>query len=94
MGAAAPVEGLVAGLEAMMARVDSTPTLATITVPTLVVVGDEDVLTPPAQAQLLHAGIAGSRLEVIEGSGHLPCLERPAAFNLVVGEFLTRLARD
>lgn len=94
MGAATPVEGIVAGLEAMMARPDSTPTLATITVPTLVVVGDEDVLTPPAQAELLHAGIAGSRLEVIRGAGHLPCLERPAAFNLVVGEFLTRLARD
>jgi 3-oxoadipate enol-lactonase len=94
MGAAAPVEGLVAGLEAMMARPDSTPTLATITVPTLIVVGDEDVLTPPAQAELLHAGIAGSRLEVIEGAGHLPCLERPAAFNLLVGEFLARLARD
>ena len=74
-----------------MARPDSTPTLATISVPTLVVVGDEDVLTPPKQAEMLRDGIAGSRLEVIAGTGHVPCLERPAAFNLVLGEFMARV---
>jgi 3-oxoadipate enol-lactonase len=93
MGAAASPEALVAGLEAMMARPDSTPTLATITVPTLVVVGDEDALTPRAQAEQLRDGIAGSRLEVIAGAGHVPCMERPAAFNFVLGEFMTRIAR-
>lgn len=92
MGAAASADGLVAALEAMMARPDSTPTLAEVRVPTLVIVGDEDVLTPPKQAELLHDGIAGSRLQVIDGAGHVPCLERPAAFNLVVGEFIARLA--
>src|SRR5690349_15540449 len=61
MGGAASPAGLVAGLEAMMSRPDSTPTLATIDVPTLVVVGDEDVLMPPKQAELLRDGIAGSR---------------------------------
>jgi pimeloyl-ACP methyl ester carboxylesterase len=94
MGAAVPVEGVVAALEAMIARPDSTPTLATITVPTLVVVGSEDVPTPRAQAEILRDGIADSRLEVIDGAGHLPCLERPAAFNLVVGEFMTALSLD
>ena len=92
MGAAASTEGIVAALEAMMARPDSTPTLAEVRVPTLVVVGDEDALTPPKQAELLRDGIRGSRLEVIAGAGHVPCLERPAAFNLVVGEFMSRLA--
>jgi len=92
MGATASVEGVVAALEAMMARPDSTPALAAVRVPTLVVVGDEDALTPPKQAEMLRDGIAGSRLETIAGAGHVPCLERPAAFNLVVGEFMARLA--
>ena len=87
----APVEGIVGALEAMMARVDSTDTLATIDVPTLVVVGDEDVLTPPGEAEILHAGIRGSRLEVIAHAGHVSNMERPAAFNHVITEFLAAL---
>ncbi len=84
----APVEGIVGALEAMMARPDSTPTLETIDVPTLVVVGSEDVLTPPSEAEILHRGIRNSRLEVIEHAGHVSNYERPAAFNHVVSEFL------
>lgn len=91
MLARAPVAGIVGALEAMIARPDSTPTLPTISVPTLVLVGDEDQLTPVAEARRLHQGIAGSRLEVIAGAGHLSNLERPAAFNHVVSEFLARL---
>jgi pimeloyl-ACP methyl ester carboxylesterase len=87
----APVEGIVGALEAMMARADSTPTLATIDVPTLVVVGDEDVLTPVSDAETLHEGIRGSRLEVIVRAGHVSNLERPAAFNHVMSEFLAAL---
>lgn len=94
MGARATPAGLVAGLEAMLARPDSTPTLATVTVPTLVVVGDEDVLTPPAQARLIRDGVAHGRLEVLAGAGHVPCLERPAAFTLLVGEFVASLDLD
>jgi pimeloyl-ACP methyl ester carboxylesterase len=92
MGEAADREGLAAALEAMMARPDSTPTLETIDVPTLVIVGDEDALTPPKQAEVLVDGIRGARLEIIAGAGHVPCLERPAAFNLVLGEFVAQLA--
>lgn len=94
MLAAAPVEGIVGALEAMMARPDSTPTLAEIDVPTLVVAGDEDVLAPPAEARAMQAAIRGSRLEVIAGAGHLSNFERPAAFNHVTGEFLSALAHD
>ena len=89
--AQAPVEGIVGALEAMMGRADSTPTLATINVPTLVIVGDEDTLTPVGEARALHAGIAGSRLEILAQAGHLSNLERPAAFNTVVTEFLATL---
>jgi pimeloyl-ACP methyl ester carboxylesterase len=89
--AQAPVDGIVGALEAMMGRADSTPTLATINVPTLVVVGDEDTLTPVGEAQALHAGIAASRLEILAQAGHLSNIERPAAFNTVVTEFLATL---
>jgi 3-oxoadipate enol-lactonase len=84
----APVEGVVGALEAMIARADSTPTLATIDVPTLIIVGDEDVLTPPSEARAMHAAIPGSRLEVLECAGHVSNVERPAAFNHVTSEFL------
>lgn len=94
MLAAAPAEGAIGALEAMIARPDSTPTLGTIDVPTLVVVGEDDVLTPPAEARALHAAIRGSRLEVIGGAGHLSNVERPAAFNQVTGEFLLSLNVD
>lgn len=87
----ASADGVAGALEAMSARPDSTPTLATIGVPTLVVVGEEDALTPVKEARALHAGIAGSRLEVIAGAGHVSNLERPAAFNHVLSEFLTSL---
>jgi 3-oxoadipate enol-lactonase len=87
----ASVEGIVGALEAMMARVDSTATLATIDVPTLVVVGGEDVLTPPSEAEILRDAIRNSRFEVIEHAGHVSNLERPAAFNHVLSEFLASL---
>jgi 3-oxoadipate enol-lactonase len=85
------VVGIVGALEAMMGRVDSTATLPTIDVPTLVVVGQEDVLTPVGEAELLRDAIRGSRLEVIEHAGHVSNLERPAAFNHVLSEFLASL---
>jgi pimeloyl-ACP methyl ester carboxylesterase len=84
-------DGIVGALEAMRNRPDSTPLLAGIDVPTLIVVGDEDVLTPPKEARAMHAAIRGSRLEVIPGAGHLSNLERPAAFNAALSDFVGSL---
>jgi len=84
----ATVDGVVGALEALLGRPDSTPSLSTITVPTLVIVGDEDVITPPKEARAMHQQIHGSRLEVVAGAGHLSNLERPAAFNAVLAEFI------
>jgi 3-oxoadipate enol-lactonase len=92
MISSAPVDGVVGALQAMMDRPDSTPTLGTIDVPTLVVTGDEDTIIPAEEARSMHAAIRGSSLEVITGAGHLSNLERPAAFNHVVSEFLARLS--
>jgi 3-oxoadipate enol-lactonase len=82
------VDGIVGALAALLGRPDSTPTLATVTVPSLIVVGDEDVLTPPKEARAMHAAMPGSRLEVLARAGHLSSMERPAAFNAVLSEFL------
>jgi|SRR5215204_5187321 len=71
---------LITSVEAIRDRADSRPTLATIDVPTLVVVGEKDELTPPHEAAAIASGIAGSKLVTIPDSGHLPPLERPRAF--------------
>jgi 3-oxoadipate enol-lactonase len=92
MMSSAPVEGIVGALQAMMDRPDSSGTLGTIDVPTMVVTGDEDAIIPNEEARVLHAGIRGSSLEVNTGAGHLSNLERPAAFNHVLTEFLARLS--
>ena len=92
MMAAAPVEGLVGAQQAMLARPDSTPTLGTIDVPALILVGAEDTLTPPNEAQAMHQRIRGSRLEILEQSGHICNLEQPAAFSHVMSEFVEGVA--
>ena len=62
---------------ANIARADSRPLLATIAIPTLIVVGEHDVLTPLPLAEELRDGIPGATLAVVSGCGHLPPLERP-----------------
>lgn len=90
IGAGTPA-GVAAAQRGMAVRPDSTPTLATVTVPTLVVVGEEDGLTPPAEAEKLVAGIRGARLVKIPGAGHLPCLENPGPFTAVLAGFFDGL---
>ena len=91
MISSAPVDGVIGALQAMIDRPDSTDTLRTIDVPTLVVTGDEDTIIPIEDVRSMQAAIRGSSLEVITGAGHLTNLERPAAFNHVVSEFLATL---
>ena len=84
-------EGAAAALRAMAARRDQTDLLPSINVPTLIIVGSEDTVTPPADAEAMHAKIAGSRLVVVEGAGHLSNVERPSEFNRALVEFLRGL---
>jgi 3-oxoadipate enol-lactonase len=88
MIAANPPQGIAAALRGMAARPDSSATLAAISVPTLVLVGSEDGLTPPAEAQKIHTAVAGSQLVEIPGAGHLANLEQPALFNAALERFL------
>jgi 3-oxoadipate enol-lactonase len=71
---------LVTCVEAIRDRPDSRPTLPSIDVPTLVVVGENDLLTPIQEAAAIASGIPGAKLVAIPESGHLPPLERPGAF--------------
>jgi len=81
-------EAIAGALRALMTRPDSTPQLAGIHVPTLIVVGDEDTVTPPSAAAEMHRGIAGSELVTIPEAGHLTNLEQPDAFDAAIAHFL------
>ena len=85
--------GVAAAQRGMAKRVDSTATLGAITCPTLVVVGAEDTLTPPAEAEKMVAGIKGARLARIPGAGHLPNIENPAEFDRVLLDFVAGLPK-
>lgn len=87
MTAASPA-AVAGALRAMAARPDSTPTLATINVRTLVVVGAHDTITPPSDAEVLSQGIPGARLRVVKDAGHLAPLEQPEAVAEALLEFL------
>jgi pimeloyl-ACP methyl ester carboxylesterase len=86
--------GVEQALFAMMSRPDSRSDLAGITVPTLVVVGAEDGLTPPAAARVMSEGIPDAKLVVIADAGHLAPLERPAAVNTAIRGFLMERVDD
>jgi pimeloyl-ACP methyl ester carboxylesterase len=85
--------GVAAAQRGMARRPDSTPTLATIHCPTLVVVGEEDTLTPPAESEKMAAGIKGARLVRIPGAGHLANVEAPALFDQALLEFVGALPK-
>jgi pimeloyl-ACP methyl ester carboxylesterase len=81
-------ETFVKQQRATMTRLDSRPGLAAIKCSTLVLVGDGDMLTPPALAEEMAAGIAGSRLVVVPDSGHLSTLEQPGAVNAALADWI------
>jgi 3-oxoadipate enol-lactonase len=88
MRATAPA-GWIGALEAMKNRRDQTDLLPTISVPTLVVVGENDALVPVDVAERMAKAIPGARLEVVPGAGHVANLESPEVFNRVFADFLS-----
>lgn len=83
--------GVAGDLMAMSERADSSRHLSKIKCPTLIMVGDQDVATPPSEVKALADQINGSRFELIPNAGHLSNLENPEAFNRAVKQFLTSL---
>ena len=78
-------------LAALRDRLDMTNSLREIRVPTLLIFGEEDAIVPQAAIQALQQGVAGARLEMIDGAGHLPNLEQPRKFNSALAKFLRGL---
>jgi len=72
--------GMANALAAMMGRTDTSGALGDFDLPTLVIVGSDDALTPPSAAEAMAARIPGARLEVLAGAGHVSNLEAPEAF--------------
>jgi 3-oxoadipate enol-lactonase len=87
-----PVTGLVATQETIRDRRDSRPTLPTIDAPVLVLVGEEDRLTPPADSEAMVAALPDARFSRIARAGHLAPLEQPEAVAAAVREFLEEVA--
>jgi 3-oxoadipate enol-lactonase len=85
------LEGILGDLAGLKERPDSTPNLSQIRLPTLLLPGADDPIVPLQEAQAMHAGIQGARLEIIPDAGHLPNLENPSAFNRAVRRFLDTL---
>jgi 3-oxoadipate enol-lactonase len=86
---ASPADAIAGAIRALMTRPDSTPLLPSIHVPTLILVGEEDTVTPPAAAEEMHRAIAGSELVRIPQAGHLSNLEQPEPFGSALAAFLT-----
>ena len=86
-----PPLSIAGTLIALAARTDTTGSLASISVPTLILVGERDSVTPPAASQSMKAKIPGAELHVVPGAAHLSNLENPACFNEKLVTFLKRV---
>lgn len=89
--AATPAEGAAGALLAMADRPDSFPTLAALTCPVLVVAGEHDAITPPADATRMRDAARSATLETIAGAGHMSAVEEPRAFLDALRRFLAGL---
>ncbi len=81
IAASQSVEGVVAALEAMRDRPDLTGSLPALRLPTTVVVGARDVLTPPSEAESMARAIPGARAVIVPEAAHFPNVDNPGAFD-------------
>ncbi len=87
----APAQAVTATLLGLAARPDRSAILPRISVPTLVLVGEHDAITPPDGAREMAQAIPGSTFVTIPGAGHLTPLENPQATNAAIDAFLKSL---
>ena len=85
-----PYETIVAALAGMRDRPDRTPILESISVPTAVLVGESDAITPPADAEGMASALPDASLTVIPGSGHMTPIENPPAVTDALRSLLSR----
>jgi 3-oxoadipate enol-lactonase len=84
-------ETVVATLNALANRVETCNTLNQIAIPTLIICGKDDAVTPIAQAQFLHENIPNSVLKIIKKAGHMANLVQPKHYNNILLEFISNL---
>jgi 3-oxoadipate enol-lactonase len=87
-----PVAGIVGALQALRDRPDSTPLLAAIQVPVLVIAGDDDQIAPAAGMEEMARAIPNARFALIPRAGHVAPLEQPLAVSAAVADFLATLS--
>jgi len=85
---------LCSTLLALASRQETCSKLTDINIPVLILVGDKDIITPPAAAKNMHDKIENSTLEVIEHAGHLSNLENPELFNHHLIKFFELVFKD
>ena len=83
--------GITRAVKGVIEREGVYDQLDQITTPTLIIVGDQDVATPPAKSERMQARITGSNLVVIPGAGHTSSVEEPEAVNAALKEFLAKI---
>jgi len=81
-------EGAAAAQRGMAARRDYSDDLPSINLPALIIVGRQDPIRPVADAEFMHRGLSGSRLEIIEDAAHMTNMEQPELFNRALERFL------
>jgi 3-oxoadipate enol-lactonase len=84
--------GIVGSLKGMAVRPDSGPLLPTVTIPVLVLAGDQDQIIPSSKAQALAAAMPRASLATVENAGHMPMLEQPEPTTNAIRAFLARSA--
>jgi len=82
-------EAITGAIDALKSRPDRSELLSRVAVPTLVLCGAEDAITPPADSEAMARTIPGARLTLIDGAGHLSNLEQPATFSTALQAFLS-----
>lgn len=87
-----PAMSIAGTLLALASRTDTTSSLNRIAIPTLILVGENDVTTPPAQSEKMHKLIPGSEMHIIPEAAHMSNLENPVEFNKRLMAFLKRVA--
>ena len=75
-------------------RFDVMKEVEKINLPTLILCGEDDALTPVLYSQFLHSRIKGSKLEVLPNAGHMVMMESPQAFNEKINGFIKELVKD
>jgi len=88
---ATPPTGVKGCLLAMAARTDTTASLSNIKIPTLLLVGEDDAITPPNVMRTMHERISGSEMVTVPGAAHMAPVEQPEIVNQAIVEFLGKL---